>query len=92
MQLERYKRIYDHKEKSRHKNLQLGDSVLIRTYTMEPSRSPKLVVPVAGPYPVIGIDGTHVIVRTREGKKKHHLDRVIRAPMSDLPPGVEVIP
>jgi transposase InsO family protein len=92
LQLERYKRIYDHKVKTRHKDLQLGDSVLIRTYMMEPSRSPKLVFPVAGPYPVVGIDGTHVVVRTRDGPQKHHLDRVIKAPMSDLPPGVEIIP
>jgi transposase InsO family protein len=92
LQLERYKKIYDHKVKTRHKGLQLGDSVLIRTYMMEPSRSPKLVFPVAGPYPVVGIDGTHVVVRTREGTQRHHLDRVIRAPMSDLPPGVELVP
>jgi transposase InsO family protein len=31
LQLERYKRIYDHKVKTRHADLQLGDSVLIRT-------------------------------------------------------------
>lgn len=92
LQLERYKKIYDHKVKTRHKGLQLGDSVLIRTYMMEPSRSPKLVFPVAGPYPVVELDGTHVIVRTREGTQRHHLDRVIRAPMSDLPPGVELVP
>jgi Chromo (CHRromatin Organisation MOdifier) domain len=59
---------------------------------LEPSRSPKFVFPVAGPYVVIGIDGPHVTVRTREGPQKHHLDRVIRAPISDLPPGLELIP
>jgi Chromo (CHRromatin Organisation MOdifier) domain len=70
----------------------LTDSVLIRTYMLEPSRSPKFVFPVAGPYPIIGIDGLHVTVRTRDGPQKHHLDRVIRAPVNDLPPGVELIP
>jgi transposase InsO family protein len=92
LQLERYKNVYDHKVKNRHKDLQLGDSVLIRTYMLEPSRSPKFVFPVAGPYVVIRIDGPHVTVRTREGPQKHHLDRVIRAPISDLPPGLELIP
>jgi hypothetical protein len=92
LQLGRYKRIYDHKVKSRHKDLQLGDSVLIRTYMLEPARSPKLSFPVAGPYPVIGIDGNHTVVRTREGTQRHHLDRIIRAPISELPPGVELVP
>jgi hypothetical protein len=92
LQLERYKNVYDHKVKNRHKDLQLGDSVLIRTFMLEPSRSPKFVFPVAGPYVLIRIEGPHVTVRTRKGPQKHHLDRVIRAPISDLPPGLELIP
>jgi hypothetical protein len=88
LQLERYKRVYYHKVRNRHADLQLGDSVLIRTYMLEPSRRPKFVFPVAGPYPIIGIDGPHEIVRTRDCPQKHHLDRVISAPVTDLPPGV----
>jgi hypothetical protein len=72
--------------------MQIGDSVLIRTYMLVPSRSSKFVFPVAGPYQIIGIDGPHVTVRTRDGPQKHHLDRFIRAPVTDLPPGVELIP
>jgi hypothetical protein len=47
---------------------------------------------VARPYPVIGIDGTHVVVRTRDGTQRHHLDRIIRAPISELPQGIEFVP
>jgi hypothetical protein len=86
LQLERYLSVYDHKVRNRHADLQIGDSVLIRTYMLEPSRSPKFVFPVAGPYSVIGIESPHVTVRTRDGPQKHHLDRVIRAPVADLPP------
>jgi hypothetical protein len=54
----------------------------------EHARSPKLSFPVAGPYPVIGIDGTYAVVRTRDGIQRHHLDRIIRAPIFEFPPGV----
>jgi hypothetical protein len=46
---------------------------------------------MAGPYFVIGIDGPHVTGRTREEPQKHHLYHVIRAPISDLPPGFEFL-
>jgi hypothetical protein len=88
LQLERCKRIYDHNVSYRHKYLQLGDSVLFRTYMLEPARSPKLSFPVAGPYPVIGIDGTHAVVRKLDGTQRHHLDRIIRARIFEFPPGV----
>jgi hypothetical protein len=58
-QLERYKRVYDHKVSNRHADMQIGYSVLIRTCMLEPSRSPKFVFPVVGPFPIIGIDGPH---------------------------------
>jgi hypothetical protein len=38
------------------------------------------------------INGPHVTVRTREGPQKHHLNRIIRAPISYLPPGLELVP
>jgi hypothetical protein len=47
---------------------------------LEPGRSPTLSVPVAGPYPVIRIDGPDVDICTREGKERLHLDRVICCP------------
>jgi hypothetical protein len=89
--LERYKNVYDHKVKNPHKDLQQGDSVLICTYMLELSRNPKFVFLVASTYVGIGIEGSYVTVRTREGPQKHHLDRVIRALISDLPPGLELI-
>jgi hypothetical protein len=40
------------------------------TYMLEPSRNPKFVFLVAGTYVVIGIDGPHVTLRTREDVEK----------------------
>jgi hypothetical protein len=46
---------------------------------------------MAGPFFVIGIDCPHVTVRTREEPQEHYLYRVIRAPISDPPPGFELL-
>ena len=46
---------------------------------------------VAGPYPVIRIDGSNVEIRTREGSQRLHLDRVVRCPTT-LPSGVSWTP
>jgi hypothetical protein len=73
LQLERYKRVYDHKVRNRHADLQIGDSGLICTYMLEPSRRPKFVFLIAGPYPIIGIDGPHVTLRTRDGPQKQSI-------------------
>jgi hypothetical protein len=89
--LERYKRIYDHHVRNRHADLHVGDQVLVRTYVLEPGRSSKLSFPVAGPYPVIRIDGVNVEIRTREGSERLHLDRVMKCPV-DLPSGIEWAP
>jgi hypothetical protein len=86
--LARYKRLYDHHVRRRHKNLLIGDSVFVRTHLLEPGRTPKLVAPVAGPYPVVEIDGPNVVIRTCEGPERLHLDRVMRCP-TDLPSSVE---
>jgi transposase InsO family protein len=91
LRLERYKRLYDFHVCRRHEGLKIGDLVLVRTYVLEPGRSSKLSFPVAGPYPVVKIDGPNIDVRTREGTQRLHLDRVMRCPM-DLPSGVEWAP
>jgi transposase InsO family protein len=91
LRLQRYKSLYDYHVRRRHSDLQVGDSVFVRTHMLEPGRSPKLSAPVAGPYPVIRIDGPNVDIRTREGKVRLHLDRVMRCP-TDLPSGVEWAP
>ena len=88
--VERYKRIYDSKVRKRAAVFP-GDSVLVKTFVLKPGRSPKLTFPVAGPFPVVKIDGVHVVFRSRDGDQRVHLDRVIRCPM-DLPPGVEFAP
>jgi hypothetical protein len=77
--LHRYKTIYDNHVRNRHVNLHVGDQVLVRTYVLEPGRSSKLAMPVAGPYPVVKIDGPN---------ERLHLDRVLRCPV-DLPSGVK---
>ena len=58
---------------------------------LEPGRSPKLSFPVAGPYPVIKIDGFNVVVRTCEGEQRFHLYRISCCPI-ELPAGVEWVP
>jgi hypothetical protein len=58
---------------------------------IEPARSPKLSFPVAGPHPIVGVSGSNVEIRPREGMKRVHLDRVVRCP-SDLPSGVAGVP
>ena len=85
--LARYKNVYDQHVRRRHRELMLGDSVLVRTFVTEPGRSTKLSAPVAGPYTVVGMSDSNVKIRTREGVQTLHLDRVIRCP-TDLPSGV----
>ena len=89
--LARYKEMYDLHVRKRHGSIQLGDSVFVRTHVIEPARSPKLSFPVAGPYPIVGISGSNVDIRTREGSQRVHLDRVVRCP-TDLPSGVSWVP
>ena len=91
IRLERYKYLYDHHVRRRHDSLQVGDSVFVRTYMLEPGRSPKLAAPVSGPYPVIRLEGPNVVILTREGRETLHLDRVMRCP-TDLPSGVAWAP
>mgnify|MGYP003519284518 FL=1 len=87
LRIERYKRVYDAKVRSRNEVLP-GESVLVKKFLWEPGRSPKLSFPVAGPYPVLTVDGVQAVLKTRDGDQRVHLDRVIRCPM-DLPPGVQ---
>jgi transposase InsO family protein len=87
LRIERYKRVYDAKVRSRG-IVMPGDSVFVKTFLLEPSRTPKLAFPVAGPYPVVQIDGPQVVIKTRDGDQRVHLDRVIRCPM-DLTLGIQ---
>jgi transposase InsO family protein len=87
LRMQRYKRVYDAKVRAR-VQIYPGESVLVKTFLWEPGRSPKLSFPVAGPYPVVNVDGPQVVLKTREGDQRVHLERVIRCPM-DLPPGVQ---
>jgi hypothetical protein len=75
----------------RHHELEIGDSVFVKTHVIEPSRSPKLCFPVAGLYPVTRVVGSNVFIRTREGPQRLHLDRVLRCPTT-LPSGVSWTP
>jgi Chromo (CHRromatin Organisation MOdifier) domain len=87
LRVERYKRVYDAKVRSR-RILMPGKSVFVKTFLLEPSRTPKISFPVAGAYPVAETDGPQVVIKTRDGDQRVHLDRVIRCPM-DLPPGIQ---
>jgi hypothetical protein len=49
---ERYKRAYDRHVQNRNAMLQVGDYVLVKVY----AESPKLTLPMAGPYVVRRID------------------------------------
>jgi hypothetical protein len=90
-QLARYKALYDKHVRKRHGGIQVGDSVFVRTHVLEPARSPKLSFPVARPYPIVGVSGSNVDIRTREGPQCVHLDRVARRPFT-LPSGVAWVP
>jgi transposase InsO family protein len=72
--LMRYKQMYDLHVRRRHGAVHLGDSVFVRTHVIEPARSPKLSFPVAGPYPIVGVSGLNVDIRTREGTQRVHLE------------------
>jgi Integrase core domain/Integrase zinc binding domain len=88
LRVERCKRLYDAKVRQRGAVFP-GESVPVKTFLLEPGPSPKLSFPVAGPCPVVQLDGVNVVIRTADGDQRVHLDRVIRCPM-DLPPGVEL--
>ena len=83
LRIERYKGVYDAKVRSREMAM-LRNSVFVKTFLLEPIRKPKLSFPVAGPYPVVQTDCPQVVIKTRDGDQRVHLDRVIRCPM-DLP-------
>jgi hypothetical protein len=54
LRLERYKYLNEYHVRHRHADLQVGESVFVKTFMLESSRSPKLSAPVSGPYPVVG--------------------------------------
>jgi Chromo (CHRromatin Organisation MOdifier) domain len=80
----RYKCAYDAHIRNRNANLQVGDWVLVKVFT----ESPKLTLPLAGPYELAEVDernGTYVI-ETAEGLCRVPSDRVKPAPYPrDLP-------
>jgi hypothetical protein len=90
-QLEQYEKLYDTHVRRRDHDLEIGESVFVRTHVIEPARSPKLSFPVVGPYPVTRVDGSNVEIGTREGPQQLHLDRVVRCPTT-LPSGVSWTP
>jgi Integrase core domain len=87
LRVERYKSVYDAKVRSRG-ILVPGESVFVKTFLLEPSRTPKISFPVAGPYHVVETDGLQVVIKTRYGEQRVNLNRVISCPM-DLPPGIQ---
>jgi Chromo (CHRromatin Organisation MOdifier) domain len=88
----RHKAVYDKHLKQR-TDVDVGDTVFVRTYVMEPTRSPKLQFPVTGPYPVVKCFDSGVEILTADGRQRLHWDRVIKSPSpKDLPAGVEWVP
>jgi hypothetical protein len=85
----RHKAVYDKRVKQR-TDVDVGDTVFVRTYVTEPARSPKLQFPVTGPYPVVKCFYSGVEILTADGRQRLHWDRVIKSPSpKDLPAGVE---
>ena len=90
-QQERYRKAYDAHLRLRNSNIKEGDFVFVRVYI----DSPKLTLPLAGPFQVRSVDrrnGTFVL-RTREGLVRVANDRVRPAPVPrDLPEGIILAP
>ena len=88
---DRYKRTYDAHVRLRNSQITAGDYCLIQVY----ADSPKLTLPLAGPFRVVTVDarnGTYVVA-TREGKVRVAGDRVRPAPVPrDLPVEVTLPP
>jgi Chromo (CHRromatin Organisation MOdifier) domain len=88
----RHKEVFDRHVRKR-ADIDIGDTVFVRTYVTEPARSPKLQFPVTGPYPLVRCFETGIEILTADGRQRLHWDRVIRAPSAkNLPPGVEWVP
>jgi Chromo (CHRromatin Organisation MOdifier) domain len=90
-QQERYRKAYDAHVRLRNSNVEKGDFVFVRVY----ADSPKLTLPLAGPFQVCQVDKRHgtFVVRTREGIVRVANDRVRPAPIPrDLPEGIILAP
>jgi Chromo (CHRromatin Organisation MOdifier) domain len=83
----RYKKAYDLHVRARNAKLTPGDWVLVKVF----NESPKLTLPLAGPYEIAGVDernGTFLL-KTTHGEVRVASDRVKPAPfLRDLPYGV----
>jgi transposase InsO family protein len=90
---ERYKKLYDLHVRARNRDIQVGDKVFVKTFVLEPARSPKLEFPVMGPYTVTRLGESGFDLITASGTQRVHSDRVIKAPsVHELPPGISWAP
>jgi hypothetical protein len=66
--------------------IQVGDLVFVRTFVMEPGRSPKLEFTASGPFPVIGRDYKTFLIKPASERQIVSSDRITKAPvLQDLP-------
>lgn len=85
----RYKRNYDKAVRARTEKIVPGMYVWVRSHADTPG-SPKLITPVAGPFPVISCDENTFDISTPSGNHRVNSDRVVRAPSpTDLPENVK---
>jgi hypothetical protein len=88
---QRYKDNYDPNVQRRNTQIESGDLVYVKTFVPEPSRSPMLEFPAAGPFVIISNDVNTYLLRTRSGDQRASSDRVIKAGVSsDLLPEMQV--
>jgi Chromo (CHRromatin Organisation MOdifier) domain len=79
--------------RARNRDIQVGDKVFVKTFVLEPARSPKLEFPVMGPYTVTRLGESGFDLITASGTQRVHSDRVIKAPsVHELPPGISWAP
>ena len=90
----RYKEVYDRYVRVRNEKIAVGDLVFIRTFVLDPSKSPKLHFPAAGPFVVTNISTDRKVywVQSNNGEMTVSSDRVVRAaPPEELPAGMEYV-
>jgi Chromo (CHRromatin Organisation MOdifier) domain len=89
---QRYKNNCDRNVQRQNTQIKSGDLVYVKTFVTEPSRSPKLEFPSAGPFAVISNDVNTFLLCTRGVDQRVSSDRIIKAGVSlDLLPEMQVL-
>jgi Integrase core domain/Chromo (CHRromatin Organisation MOdifier) domain/Integrase zinc binding domain len=76
----RYKMAHDAHVREKNRDIRVGDWVFINKMVVEKGKSPKLQIPVDGPYEVRTVQSHTYTVRTAKGIVTINYDRVTKAP------------